>query len=140
MADKATEAEAGAVETEEVDFASLLNKEFKPRTDNAKSAVESAVKTLAQQALENTGLISDDVLHSIEAMVAEIDKKLSEQVNAIIHHEDYQKLESSWRGLHHLVNNTETDEQLKIRVMNISKKERFVEKTHLYLDLEKLKF
>ena len=123
MADKATEAEAGAVETEEVDFASLLNKEFKPRTDNAKTAVESAVKTLAQQALENTGLISDDVLHSIEAMVAEIDKKLSDQVNAILHHEDYQKLESSWRGLHHLVNNTKTDEQLKIRVMNISKKD-----------------
>ena len=123
MADKATEAEAGAVETEEFDFASLLNKEFKPRTDNAKSAVESAVKTLAQQALENTGLISDDVLHSIESMVAEIDKKLTDQVNAIIHNAEYQALESSWRGLHHLVNNTETDEQLKIRVMNISKKD-----------------
>ena len=56
-------------------------------------------------------------------MIAAIDKKLTEQVNVILHHEDFQKLESAWRGLHYLVNNTETDEMLKIRVMNISKKE-----------------
>lgn len=125
MAEKETAAAGaeGAVAEGEVDFSSLLTKEFKPRTDTAKSAVESAVKTLAQQALENTALVSDDVLQSIESMVAEIDKKLSEQVNAIIHNEEYQQLESAWRGLHHLVNNTETDEQLKIRVMNISKKD-----------------
>ena len=125
MAGEATAVEGavGAVEEGEVDFSSLLNKEFKPRTDTARSAVESAVKTLAQQALENTALVSDDALKSIEAMVAEIDKKLSEQVNAIIHNEEYQQLESAWRGLHHLVNNTETDEQLKIRVMTISKKD-----------------
>ena len=125
MADEATEAQSAeaAVETEDSDFASLLNKEFKPRTDQAKEAVESAVKTLAAHALENASVISDDVLHSIDAIIAEIDKKLTEQINQIIHHEDYQKLESAWRGLHHLVNNTETDEQLKIRVMNISKKD-----------------
>src|SRR6478609_4878855 len=56
-------------------------------------------------------------------MIAAIDAKLTEQVNLIMHHEDFQKLESAWRGLHYLVNNTETDEQLKIRVMNISKKD-----------------
>lgn len=125
MADEATKAEgeAGAVEVEESDFSSLLQKEFRPRTDQAKDAVESAVKTLAAQALENASLISDDVLHSIESMIAEIDKKLSEQINLILHHEEFQQLESAWRGLHHLVNNTETDEMLKIRVMNISKKD-----------------
>lgn len=125
MAEEATQAEgaAGATEYSESDFASLLQKEFKPRTDHAKSAVETAVKTLAQHALANTALISDDVLHSIEAIVAEIDKKLSEQINLILHHEEFQQLESAWRGLHHLVNNTETDETLKIRVMPISKKD-----------------
>ena len=54
-------------------------------------------------------------------MIAEIDKKLTEQINEIMHHQDFQKLESAWRGLHYLVNNTETDEMLKIRVMNVSK-------------------
>lgn len=103
------------------DFASLLNKEFKPKTEEAKSAVESAVQTLAQHALANAKLISNDVFKTIESMVAAIDKKLSEQVNLVLHHEEFQKLESAWRGLHYLVNNTETDEKLKIRVMNVSK-------------------
>ena len=81
------------------------------------------MQTLAQQALANAKLISTDAVRTIEAMIAAIDRKLTEQVNAIIHHEDFQKLESAWRGLHYLVNNTETDEQLKIRVMNVSKQD-----------------
>jgi predicted component of type VI protein secretion system len=52
------------------DFASLLNKEFKPKSDEAKSAVEAAVQTLAQQALANVKLISSDTVASIEAMIA----------------------------------------------------------------------
>ena len=115
---------AGAVETTEgSDFSALLNKEFRPKSDQAKSAVESAVRTLAEQALANTALISDDALRSIQGIIAEIDKKLTEQINEILHHPDFQQMESAWRGLHYLVNNTETDEMLKIRVMNISKKE-----------------
>ena len=123
MAKEATQTAGGATETTESDFASLLTKEFRPRTDQAKTAVENAVKTLAEQALANTALISDDVVHSLQSMIAEIDKKLSEQVNQILHHPEYQQLESAWRGLHYLVNNTETDEMLKIRVLNISKKD-----------------
>jgi len=121
-AEKQTEAAAGAT-AESSDFTSLLQKQFKPQTDRARDEVEAAVKTLAQHALEQTALIGSDVVESINAMIAEIDKKMSAQVNAIIHHPDYQQLESAWRGLHHLVNNTETDEMLKIRVMNISKKD-----------------
>ena len=105
------------------DFSSLLQKEFKPRSDEAKSAVEAAVLTLAQQALSNSTVIGKDVTKSIQAMIAAIDKKLTDQVNAILHNEDFQKLESAWRGLHYMVNNTESDENLKIRVMDISKKE-----------------
>ncbi len=105
------------------EFSSLLQKEFKPKSDRAKEAVEQAVGTLAQQVLSDTSLISDDAIKSIESIIAEIDKKLSEQINLILHNEEFQKVESAWRGLHHLVNNTETDEMLKIRVMNISKKD-----------------
>ncbi len=121
MAETQGSSALAAVSFEGSDFASLLNKEFKPKSDEAKSAVEAAIQTLAQQALAQTKLIGKDVVKSIEDMIAAIDKKLSDQVNKIIHHEDFQKLEGAWRGLHHLVNNTETDEQLKIRVMNISK-------------------
>ncbi len=123
MADQTTQTTQAlqGVAYEGSDLSALLNKEFKPKSDEAKSAVESAVLTLAQQALANTRLIGSDVVVSIEAMIAEIDKKLSEQVNAILHHADFQQLESAWRGLHYLVNNTETDEMLKIKVLNISK-------------------
>jgi len=113
--------QAGAVEAELDAFSALLQKEFKPKSDQAKSAVESAVRTLAEQALAGTNLVSADAVKSIESIIAAIDLKLTEQINKIIHHEDFQKLESAWRGLHYLVNNTETDEQLKIRVLNISK-------------------
>ena len=104
-------------------LASLLKKEFKPKTDQAREAVENAVRTLAEQALENTVTMSSDAYSTIQAIIAEIDRKLSEQINLIMHHEEFQKLEGAWRGLHYLVNNSETDELLKIRVMCINKKE-----------------
>jgi type VI secretion system protein ImpC len=122
--EQAAEQAAPAAATAELsEFDALLNKEFKPKTDEAKSAVKLAVQTLAQQAIGATALISDDAIKTIEAIIAEIDRKLSEQVNLILHHQDFKSLEGSWRGLHYLVNNTETGENLKIRVMNISKKE-----------------
>jgi len=125
MAEAEVQSSGGA--TEEAlgssEFSNLLQKEFRPKSDQAKSAVEQAVKTLAQQALANTALVSDDALRTIEGIIAEIDKKLTEQVNLVLHHAEFQQLESAWRGLHYLVNNTETDEMLKIRVMPISKKE-----------------
>lgn len=111
----------GAVSLEGSDLASLLQKEFKPKSDEARSAVEAAVQTLAQQALTQTQLIGKDAVRTIGDMIGAIDKKLSEQVNLIIHHPEFQKLEGAWRGLHYMVNNTQTDEQLKIKVMNISK-------------------
>ena len=119
----AQSAPLSGIEYEGGEFAALLNREFKPKTDDARSAVESAVLTLAQQALSQTKLVSTDVVNSIEAMIAELDRKLTEQINLIMHNPEFQQLESAWRGLHHLVNNTETDEMLKIRVMNISKNE-----------------
>ena len=122
MAETQQQAPEGEVaKLEESEFASLLQKEFRPKSEEAKGAVEQAVRTLAEQALAQTQLIGHDVVKSIEAIVAELDRKLSEQVNLILHHPDFQKLEGSWRGLHHLINHTETDEMLKIRFMNISK-------------------
>ncbi|MGQ0697750.1 MAG: type VI secretion system contractile sheath large subunit [Panacagrimonas sp.] len=124
MADTQTSASSlQGVAFEGNDFASLLNKEFTPKTEEAKSAVEQAVQTLAQQALSNANLISSDVVKTIESMIAALDRKLTEQINLILHNAEMQKLEGAWRGLHHLVSNTETDEMLKIRVMNITKQD-----------------
>lgn len=117
------QAGADAQLSETSEFAMLLQKEFKPRTDRVQEQVENAVRTLAEYVLKDVNLVSADVIRTIEAIKAEIDGKLTKQMNLILHHEEFQKLESAWRGLHYLVNNSETDEMLKIKVMNISKTE-----------------
>jgi type VI secretion system protein ImpC len=123
----------GATEVAETsDFASLLNKEFRPKSDRAKEEISSAVETLAEYVLKDSAIVSEDAVASIESLIAQIDQKLTEQVNKIMHHEDFQQLESAWRGLAYMVNNTETDESLKIKVMPISK-------TELHKTLKKFK-
>ncbi|ALB66003.1 Uncharacterized protein ImpC [Cronobacter dublinensis 1210] len=112
-------AQAQTVEVD--DFNVLLAKEFKPRSDQTRAAVEGAVKTLAEQALVNAVTLSDDAYKCIASIIAEIDRKLSEQINLVLHHAEFQSLESAWRGLHYLVTNTETDEKLKLRFLDISK-------------------
>jgi type VI secretion system protein ImpC len=120
---KQVEHNSASGEVQPSDFAALLNKEFKPKSERAKEEVEAAVRTLAEQVLKDSHIVSDDVTQTINAYVAEIDRKLSEQLNQIMHHADFQKVEGVWRGLHHLVTNSETDAMLKIRVINVSKKE-----------------
>lgn len=110
-------------EVKQSDFNALLSKEFRPRTEQTRFAVENAVKTLAEQALNSSVTMADDAYKNISAFIAEIDRKLTEQINLILHHPEFQALESAWRGLHYLVSNTETDEKLKLRFMDISKRE-----------------
>ena len=105
------------------DFSMLLQKEFKPNDDTRAMRIESAVQTLAQQALADAAVIGDDVFETMDAMRAALDRKLSEQVNLILHHTDFQQLESAWRGLNYLVFNTSTGKDMKIRVLNIGKDE-----------------
>src|SRR5580700_147711 len=114
------------VETKGADeFAALLKQSFKPRTERAATEVESAVKTLVEQALADTSLIKSDVLDTIEEMIAQLDKKLSAQMNEIMHAPEFQQIESAWRGLSYLIFQSETDAMLKIRVMNVSKNELY---------------
>lgn len=120
-----TQAQPGAA-AEDVsvdDFSALLQREFKPKSDAAKSRVEEAVRTLAEQALAGTSVVPGDVLGTIEGMISAIDRKLTEQVNLVIHNEEFQALESAWRGLQYQVMNTESGTDMKIKVMNVSKDE-----------------
>lgn len=124
MAEQQTEQRAEAGEALAADeFSQLLAKEFRPKSDRAREEVEKAVQTLAQQVLSDQDLIVEDATSSINAIIAEIDAKITEQLNQIMHHPEFQQLESAWRGLAYLVNNTETDEMLKIRFMPLSKNE-----------------
>ena len=108
------------------DFSALLQKEFKPQDEKKADRISQAVQTLAQQALADAAVIGDDVFTTVDAMRAALDRKMSEQMDAIIHHPDFQKLESAWRGLSYLVMNTSTGKDMKIRVMNMSKRAIFI--------------
>src|SRR5262249_34405512 len=101
----------------------LLDRDFKIKTDDQRSNVKLAVQTLAEQALRATALVSDNAIKTIQPIIAELDRKLTEQINLILQNEDCKALQGSSRGLHYLLTNTETGENLKIRVMNIPKKE-----------------
>src|SRR6478609_1636058 len=115
-----------AVETREIDdFSAVLKQSFKPKTERAATEVENAVATLVNQALADQTLIKGDVIDTIEEMIARLDAKLTEQMNAVLHAPEFQKIESAWRGLNYLVFNSETDAQLKIKVMNVSKGELY---------------
>ena len=127
MAVEAERQDAGVTtQTSEADeFASLLKQSFKPRTERAATEVENAVSTLVTEALKDGSTIKGGVLDTIEEMIARIDQKLTAQMNAIIHAKEFQQIESAWRGLKYLVYNSETDSNLKIRVMNVSKNELY---------------
>src|SRR3569833_60185 len=118
-----TTAQVGTVEADE--FSTLLKQSFKPRTERAATEVENAVQTLVEQALVDTSVVKSDVLDTIEEMIAQLDQKLSAQINEIMHAPEFQQIESAWRGLSYLVFQSETDAMLKIRVLNISKTELY---------------
>ena len=115
------------VQTREADeFSALLKQTFKPRTERAATEIEGAVNTLVEQALADTSLVKTDVIDTIEEMIAQLDRKLSAQMNEILHAPEFQQIESAWRGMKYLVFQSETDAQLKIRVMNMSKDRKSV--------------
>ncbi|MFT6986129.1 MAG: type VI secretion system protein ImpC [Psychromonas sp.] len=91
---------------------------------------EALLKTLAQEAMNGTVTWDKSLTVTINAAINAIDAALSKQLSAIMQNQKFNKLEGSWRGLHHIVMNSETSSQLKIRVLNVSKKE-------IYKDLEK---
>src|SRR5271165_3961105 len=84
---------------------------------------KNLVKEFVAQVLDGSMTVAKDAEMMINARIAQIDHLLSHQLNEVIHHPQFQKLEGSWRGLKHLMDHSETGVGLKIRVMNVSKKE-----------------
>jgi len=76
-----------------------------------------------QEVMQGQLVVTKDMESAINARIAEIDRLVSAQLNEVMHAEAFQKLEGSWRGLNHLVMNSETGTMLKIRVFNCSKKD-----------------
>ncbi len=93
------------------------------RDDSQKSWAKDLLGEFVSQIMEGEITVSKDTEAMINARISEIDKLISDQLNAVMHKEEFQKLEGSWRGLAYLVDKTETGERMKLRVMNVSKKD-----------------
>ena len=90
---------------------------------DARERGKSLVKEFVAQVLEGSMTVSRDAEAMINARIAQIDHLVSIQLNEIMHHPDLQRLEGSWRGLKYLLDQSETSDQLKIKVLNVNKRE-----------------
>lgn len=102
---------------------SIIEQSRVATNEQEKSYTRDLIGELVNQVLAGSVTVSRDLAASIDARVAELDAILSKQLNAIMHHADFQKLEASWRGLKYLTAQSETSPQLKIKVLNASKKD-----------------
>jgi type VI secretion system protein ImpC len=122
QAKAAPEAGAATVETQEVN---LLDRVLTATKQTERSRAEELMKTLVDQSLAGTLTFDKNVTKTINATIKAIDEKLSAQLSAVMHHPDFQKLEGTWRGLNYLVMNSETSAMLKLKVLNVPKRELF---------------
>ena len=89
----------------------------------ARERGKSLVKEFVSQVLQGEMTVSRDTESMINARIAQIDHLLSIQLNEILHHSEFQKLEGTWRGLKYMLDQSETSDMLKIKILNCSKKE-----------------
>ncbi len=116
-------AAAGAATTTEEGALNILDQVVAATKQTEPDRAQDLVKTLVEQALAGTVTFDKNLTRTFNAAIAAIDRKLSSQLNAIIHDPKFLKLEGSWRGLNYLVMNSETGASLKLRVLNITKRE-----------------
>ncbi len=121
----AAEQQAAAGATHTTEEGSLLDQVLSATKQTERSRAEDLMRTLTEEALKGTVTYSKNVSQTINAAIRALDAAVSQQLAAVMHTSEFTKLEGSWRGLNHLVMNSETSAKLKIRVLNISKKELF---------------
>ena len=128
MAEEQEQAQAGA--EEQTESVSLLDGAIAATPKAKRDTVKDMITELAKQAASGAVKFKKNVSKTIDDAIAAIDDKVSKQLAAVMHQPDFQKLEGTWRGFNYLVFESETSAQLKIKVMNLSKKD-------LYKDLDK---
>jgi type VI secretion system protein ImpC len=127
---KATAGAAAAAPTEGVALLDQILDRTRPQNERERERNKNYVEQFLRQVVTPGQVVSKDVEENIKFWIAKIDQKLSSQLNEVMHSQEFQKLEGTWRGLHYLVHQSETGEFLKIRVLNVNKRD-------LFKDLEK---
>src|SRR5262245_57728120 len=117
-----SKAAAQVTETRE---GSLLDQVIAATKQTERSRAEELLRTLTEEALKGTVTWSKNVTQTLKQGIQAIDDAMSKQLAKIMHHPDFQKLEGTWRGLNYLVMNSETSAMLKLKVLNVSKRDLF---------------
>jgi type VI secretion system protein ImpC len=128
--EKAPEAAAATTTTAAPSLLDQVVSATRPQSDREATRAKDYFRQFLDHAIQPGQVVSKDVETNVKYWIGEIDKKLSAQLNEVMHQPDFQRLEAAWRGLHYLVHQSETGETLKIRVLNVSKRD-------LFKDLEK---
>ncbi len=126
MADHQAQVEEQSVESEQTEASmldSIINDSNMVREESQRSWAKEMIAEFAKEVMEGQITVSKDTEAMINERIAALDGLISKQLNKIMHHSDFQKLESSWRGLNYLVYQSETSDRMKIKVMNVTKKE-----------------
>ena len=121
---KQQESNDAAPEAQEQAF-SLLDQAISATKQTEPDETRDLLANLTEQVLSGTLTWDRNLTHTINKAIAAIDQAMSKQLAAIMHDEKFQQLEGSWRGMHHLVMNSETGSGMKIRMLNIGKRELF---------------
>jgi type VI secretion system protein ImpC len=121
---KAAAASPGTETTQEVSLLDQIVLEGRMARDPAaRERGKNLVKEFVTQVLEGAMTVSKDAEAMINARIAQIDHLVSIQLNEVLHHPDFQKLEGTWRGLRYLMDQSETSDKLKIKILNTSKRD-----------------
>lgn len=125
MSSEELQSQSAAEETTEAGglLDQILDQGIKPQSDDERTRAKSQIETFVASLMDPGAVVAKDTERTINAWIAEIDAKVSSQLNEVMHEDSFQQLEASWRGLHYMVHQTETSPMMKIRVLNASKKD-----------------
>ena len=101
----------------------IINDSNIVREESQRTWAKEIISEFAKEVMDGQIKVSKNTEAMINARIAELDRLISAQLNEVMHNKAFQKLEGSWRGLNYLVQQTETSERMKIKVMNVTKKE-----------------
>ena len=114
---------AGAATTELALLDQIVEQSKVAKSSTEHARAKDIISELVSQVMDGTVVVSNNLAATIDARVAELDAMISRQLSAIMHAPEFQKLEGSWTGLNYLVKNTATGQNLKIKMLNATKKE-----------------
>ena len=117
------EADVAAIAGEDSLLDQIVAQSRVARSDSEREHAKDIISELVREVMQGTVVVSDNLSVTLDARVAELDRLISEQLSEVIHHPDFQRLESSWTGLHYLCRHTSTGSMMKIKVFNTTKRE-----------------